>query len=181
MKSNYKNILKTIFVVSLSCFLALVLNFYSIQYSGENPLVSSAHGIDVIILITSIVFSVWFFKNFFNHGILHLWQGVFVGFGVLGFSLIFYSLFLYWEVSKDEKKLMIEYLLELKKNLEQNKKTILENMSEENYQKNMHLMLQSTPGDIVFHDIFQKMVASAFLPIFAVLFSSLAMRKTIKV
>ncbi|MFQ3574926.1 MAG: DUF4199 domain-containing protein [Cytophagales bacterium] len=177
MRVDELNILKTIGIGSFACLLASVLNFYSIKISGENPLASPAHGLDIVILIVCIVFSVWLFRSYFNHGYLHLWQGIFVGFGVLIFSLTLYSVFLYVILENKSNAVLSNYLETLKLNMETNKSKVLENMSEEQFQEKITLMMKSSPGDVVFHDIFQKMMASAFLPVFAALFSALAMRK----
>lgn len=177
MRADERNILKTVGIFSGAALLACVLNFFAIKISGENPLASPAHGLDIVILIVCIVFSVWFFRAYFNGGFLHLWQGMFVSFGVLLFSLFLYGVFLYAVLADASNGVLAEYLAALKANMEANKKLVLENMSEELYQKNIAMMLQSTPGDVVFHDIFQKMLASAFLPVFAALFSALALRK----
>lgn len=177
MSSDKKNILKTIFIFSTASLSACVLNYFAIKASGENPLASPVHGLDIVIMIVCIVFSVWFFRVYFNKGFLHLWQGMFVGFGVLVFSLVFYAVFLNLVLSNTDNGVMVGYLDALKTNMESNKKLVLENMSEEQFRNNIDMMLKSTPGDVVFHDIFQKMMASAFLPVFAVLFSALALRK----
>lgn len=173
-----RRILKTGLIFGLLGLVGSLMNFFSSLATGAIPFVNG-HLVDIVVIVLTVVGAIYFFKKFVNNDILHLWQGIAVGFWTLVVVINFISLFHYLYLEYIDPSILDKYKAFMQEDLKLKADSLKKEGSYEDAVKKLAGFMIAKPVDVVIHQVVLK-----FLPfpitIFSIFFASLALRKVEK-
>jgi hypothetical protein len=142
----------------------LIILFLILYFTNENPLLYSKL-IDVFILLIFLVFAIKEFREIYNNGVLHFWQGMSVGIlSYLGMAIIS-AVFIYIMTAMVDPQLLTHYIESRMIMLEENKDTLIKTINEQAYLKSMSGVRNTTVLDLALDDFLKKSITGLIITI----------------
>ena len=156
--------IKVAFKYGIAGGIVLIILFLILYYTNENPLLYSRL-IDVFILLIFLVFAIREFRQVYNNGKLHFWQGMSVGIlTYIGMAMIS-AVFIYIITTIVDPQLLTHYIESRMIMLEENKDTLIETIDEQAYLKSMSGVKNTTAFDLALDDFLKKSITSLIITI----------------
>ncbi len=141
-----------------------IILFLILYYTNENPLIYSKL-IDVFILLIFLVFAIREFRQVYNNGKLHFWQGMSVGIlTYIGMAMIS-AVFIYIITTIVDPQLLTHYIESRMIMLEENKDTLIETINEQAYLKSISGVKNTTAFDLALDDFLKKSITGLIITI----------------
>lgn len=135
----------------------IIIMFLVFYYSGENPLEESQI-FDLFIIPIFIFFGIKEFKDRFNGGLLQFWQGMTTGFFIYTTYALGSSFFIWFFTEWIDPNLVSTYVDSSLASLEENRTTIVEEMSAESYIQTYNDVKKTSQYDLILDSILKKII-----------------------
>lgn len=159
-------IFKVSFKFGIIGSLFTILLFLILYYFGQHPLLIPAIlDFRIILFPIILVFSIRAFKEQYNNGILHFWQGMSVGLTCIVFISLSMLLFILLFGEMIEKSFLSEYIQQSIQNINEVKENLVESIGEEVLQKSLEILPTTTIFDLALDYFLKSLPYGIFLTI----------------
>lgn len=164
MSGNARNMVKVAGKYGTAGGGILVSLFLILYFSNESPLLY-AKLIDVIILLILLVFAIREYRDIYNGGKMHFWQGMSIG--ILSYLLmaIISAVFIYIMTAIVDPNLLSHYIESRIAMLHENKDTLIATIDEKAYVNSLEGVKNTTAFDLALDDFLKKTFAGLIVTI----------------
>ena len=127
------------------------------------------YGIHIIMMIATV----WYYRRYVGHGMLHLWEGITICYVLNTIAALITGWLIYFFVTQVDPAVFDEYVVNSRKLLLEGQKQITDQFGPETFREQLTKINTMTPG-VLLPDELTKKTALAVLP---VLIISLIFRK----
>ena len=135
-----------------------------LHFMDRNPLID-IRIVDVVILAVFLVFSMREFRDRYNYGALHYWQGISIGMITYFLTALISALFILVFIRFIDPDILQQYIDNRLTLLEQNKQQLIETINEQAYSKAVTGVKETTAFDLALDDLLKKSFIGLFLTI----------------
>ncbi|WP_338872356.1 DUF4199 domain-containing protein [Spirosoma sp. SC4-14] len=155
-------------VTGFLCFL-----YFLALYALDVPPLGNIRVLDFGIHIIMMIATVWYYRKYIGHGMLHLWEGITICYVINTIAALVTGWLIYFFVTQVDTTVFAEYIVNSKKLLLEGKKQLVDQFGPETFNDQWTKVSTMTPG-VLLPDELTKKTALAVLP---VLIISLLFRK----
>jgi len=141
--------------------IVLMLGLY---FMGRNPLID-IRIVDVVVLSVFLVFSMREFRDKFNNGALHYWQGVSIGMVTYIVTALISAIFILVFVEFIKPDILQEYVTNRLELLDLNKQQLIDTINADAYEKAVEGVKKTKASDLALDDLLKKSFIGLFLTI----------------
>jgi sensor histidine kinase regulating citrate/malate metabolism len=138
--------------------------FLTLYFLNRSPLLY-AKLIDVIILLILLVFAIREYRDIYNGGKIHFWQGMTVGILTYLFMAIISAVFTYIMTAIVDPNLLSHYIDTRMAMLQENKDTLIATIDERAYVNSLEGVKNTTVFDLALDDFLKKTIAGLIVTI----------------
>jgi hypothetical protein len=142
----------------------VIVLILGLHFMGRNPLID-IRIVDVVILAVFLVFSMREFRDRFNNGALHYWQGVSVGMVTYFVTALISAAFILVFVEFVKPDILQGYVTNRLELLDMNKQQLIDTINAEAYEKAVEGVKETTASDLALDDLLKKSFIGLFLTI----------------
>lgn len=150
------------------CFL-----YFMVLYAIGMPPLGTARVLDFGIHIIMMVATVWYYRKYIGNGMLHLWEGITIGYVLNTVAALVTGWLIYFFVAYVSPDIFSQYIENSKQLLLEGQKQITDQFGPETFREQWNKISEMTPG-VLIPDELTKKTALAVIP---VLLISLIFRK----
>lgn len=142
---------------------ALILGLVIIYYAGKHPLlINIVFDLRILIFALFIFIGIREYKQDYNSGMLHFWQGLSIGLILYISAALITSLFIWIFAGWLDVDFLSSFITTSMETLEINKQVIIESLGERNFNAAMEGLPTTTAGNLAF-DYFLKSMPIGFI------------------
>ncbi len=142
----------------------VIILILGLHFMGRNPLLD-IRIVDVVILAVFLVFSMREFRERYNSGALHYWQGVSIGMITYVVTALISAAFILVFVEFIKPDVLQDYVGNRLELLDQNKQQLIDTINAEAYEKAVDGVKKTTASDLALDDLLKKSFIGLFLTI----------------
>ena len=142
---------------------SLILGLGIIYYAGKHPLlINIVFDLRILIFALFIFIGIREYRQDYNNGILHFWQGLYIGIILYITAAFITSLFIWIFAGWLDVDFLTSFIAKSMETLETNKQVIIESLGERNFNAAMEGLPTTTAGNLAF-DYFLKSMPIGFI------------------
>jgi hypothetical protein len=165
-------LLKYPLLAGLATGILCFIYFLALYALGVPPL-GNIRVLDFGIVIIMMVATVWYYRKYVGHGMMHLWEGITICYVLNTIAALLSGWLIYFFVTVISPDVFAEYVVNSKQLLLDSKKQLTDQFGPETFNQQWQKISSMTPG-VLLPDEMTKKTALAVLP---VLIISLIFRK----
>jgi len=147
--------------------------YFLALYGLDVPPLGNIRVLDFGIHIIMMVATVWYYRKYIGHGMLHLWEGITICYVINTVAALITGWCIYFFVTQVDPEVFNEYIVNSKKLLLEGKKQLVDQFGPETFKEQWSKVSAMTPS-VLLPDELTKKTALAVIP---VLIISLLFRK----